>query len=219
MRLILIRHGQTTSNVLGALDTDVPGADLTDLGREQAAALPEALADETIERIYVSTLVRTQQTAAPLANALGIVPIVRDGLREVEAGDLEMRSDRESVQAYLATFIAWAAEDYDTRMPGAESGNEAFTRFDSVVDEAVASGLETVAIVSHGAMLRYWVARATTNVDAEYVSTHDLTNTGVVIVTGSPSEGWFTESWTGQAIGGPAVTDLTADGPAADALR
>ena len=36
MRLILIRHGQTHSNVAHALDTTVPGADLTDLGREQA---------------------------------------------------------------------------------------------------------------------------------------------------------------------------------------
>ena len=218
MRLILIRHGQTTSNVLGALDTAVPGADLTDLGREQAAALPGALAGENIERIFVSTLGRTQQTAAPLASALGLEPVVRDGLREVEAGDLEMRNDRESVRAYLATFIAWADEEYDARMPGAESGNEAFSRFDSVVAEAVESGLGTVAIVSHGAMLRYWVARATTNVDAEFVSTNDLTNTGVVIVTGSPAEGWFTESWTGQAVGGPTVTDLTADGPAADTL-
>ena len=46
MRLLLIRHGQTPSNVLGALDTLVPGPGLTPLGLEQAAAIPDALAGE-----------------------------------------------------------------------------------------------------------------------------------------------------------------------------
>ncbi|MDN8624284.1 MULTISPECIES: histidine phosphatase family protein [Corynebacterium] len=35
-RLILFRHGQTTSNLITALDTAVPGADLTSMGVEQA---------------------------------------------------------------------------------------------------------------------------------------------------------------------------------------
>ena len=44
MRLLLIRHGQTPNNILGALDTGRPGAGLTELGREQARAIPAALA-------------------------------------------------------------------------------------------------------------------------------------------------------------------------------
>ena len=218
MRLILIRHGQTTSNVIRALDTAAPGADLTDLGREQAAAVPDALADERIDAIYVSNLVRTQQTAAPLAAARGLEPIIRDGLREVEAGDLEMKTDFDSMKAYVGTFIQWAEEHYDRRIPGGENGNEAFERFDAVVAEATAAGYQSVAIVSHGAMIRYWVARATVNIDAEFTSKNDLTNTAVVVVTGDPQSGWLTESWTGQAIGGPQLTDLAADGPAAETV-
>jgi len=218
MRLLLIRHGQTSSNVIRALDTAMPGADLTELGREQAAAVPDALAHEPIDAIYVSTLVRTQQTAAPLAAARGLTPIIREGLREVDAGDLEMKTDFDSMKAYVGTFIQWAGEQYDQRIPGGENGHEAFDRFDAVVAEAAASGLENVAIVSHGAMIRYWVARATVNIDAEFTSKSDLTNTAVVVVTGDPQSGWLTESWTGQAIGGPELTDLTADGPAAETL-
>jgi len=217
MRLILIRHGQTTSNVLGALDTAAPGADLTDLGREQAAALVPALDDESIGAIFVSNLVRTQQTAAPLAASKGLTPIIRDGVREVEAGELEMRNDREAIVSYLSTFAKWAAEDYSERIPGGESGTDAFDRFDAVVAEAASLGHETVVIVSHGAMLRYWVARATINVDAEFVSTNDLTNTAIVVVSGDLARGWYTETWTGEAVGGPQLTDLAADGPAASA--
>ena len=215
MRLLLIRHGQTTSNVLKALDTAVPGADLTELGRQQSAALPAALASESIDAIYVSNLVRTQQTSAPLAAARGLEPVIRDGLREVDAGDLEMKTDFASMMAYHGTFVQWAGENYDARIPGGESGNDAFDRFDSVIAEICGLGLDTVAVVSHGAMLRYWVARATVNIDAEFVSTNDLTNTAVIVVTGDPVTGWFTESWTGLAIGGPQLTDLAADGPAA----
>jgi len=43
MRLILIRHGQTVSNVGGLLDTAHPGADLTPLGRQQAGSLVTTL--------------------------------------------------------------------------------------------------------------------------------------------------------------------------------
>jgi len=46
-----------------------------------------------IEAIYASTLVSTQQTAAPLAAAHGLDVRVRAGLREVSAGELEMRFD------------------------------------------------------------------------------------------------------------------------------
>ncbi|WP_310525746.1 histidine phosphatase family protein, partial [Nocardioides sp.] len=59
MRLFLLRHGQTHGNVSGALDTGLPGLDLTDLGRRQAEAASRALAPEGIGAIAVSTLVRT----------------------------------------------------------------------------------------------------------------------------------------------------------------
>jgi len=216
MRLLLIRHGQTPSNVIGALDTATPGPGLTELGHEQAAALPEALAGEAVDAIVVSTLVRTHLTAAPLAAARGLAPIERAGIREIEAGDLEMRNDRAGVMAYLEAFRSWAEGDFEARIPGAENGVEAFERFDAVVREF--AHVDNLVIVSHGAMIRYWVARASSNVDAEFVGENPLSNTAVVTLTGSPDDGWFVESWTGTPVGGAAVTDMTADGPAADTV-
>ena len=48
MRLYLARHGQTLSNIGRALDTAYPGAELTDLGQEQAARLAARLASEPL---------------------------------------------------------------------------------------------------------------------------------------------------------------------------
>ena len=64
MRLILIRHGQTQSNVDGALDTAFPGAPLDDVGLAQAEALVYAIAHEAIDALYCSTLTRAWRANA-----------------------------------------------------------------------------------------------------------------------------------------------------------
>ncbi|MGP3776532.1 histidine phosphatase family protein [Streptomyces sp. SDT5-1] len=198
MRLLLIRHGQTPSNLKRLLDSAVPGPGLTPLGLEQAAALPRALADERIDALYASTLVRTQLTAEPLAHSTGLDVTIRDGIREIAAGDLEMRGDEEAARAYLATAFAWSAGDTARRMPGAENGVETLGRFDEVVAEAAATGADTVAMVSHGAVIRTWTAARAGNVDVDFVAARPLSNTGIVALTGAPELGWELRLWEGQ---------------------
>ncbi len=200
MRLILVRHGQTSSNVAGLLDTDEPGAGLTGIGLEQAAALPAILRDESIEVLYASTLLRTQQTAAPLASLLGLEVRVREGLREVRAGTLEMRGDEASVQVYLGTTFAWSSGDVHVRMPGGESGAEVFARYDAVVAEIAGSGAATAAIVSHGSVIRTWTAVRAHNVTADFAARNTLANTGTVLLEGSPRDGWHALAWEGRAL-------------------
>jgi len=195
MRLILIRHGQTPSNVGGLLDTDEPGAGLTGLGLGQAAALPETLGDELIEVLYASTLLRTQQTAAPLAAARGLEVRVRGGLREVRAGSLEMSGEVAAVRLYSDTTFAWSAGNVDLRMPGGESGAEVYARYDAVIDEIALSGVGTAAVVSHGAVIRSWAAARAHNITTGFAAQTWLTNTGVVLLEGSPRDGWNALAW------------------------
>lgn len=58
MRLTLVRHGQTLSNVSRLLDTAYPGADLDETGRRQAVELAARFAGVDIDAIYVSDLAR-----------------------------------------------------------------------------------------------------------------------------------------------------------------
>jgi broad specificity phosphatase PhoE len=216
-RLLLTRHGQTPSNVRGALDTLVPGPGLTRLGKRQARAIPQALADERIDALYASVQTRARLTAAPLAASRGLSVLVREGLREISAGDLEMNNDTASVQTYHSVSFGWSAGLLDERMPGGESGHEVFGRFDAVVEEITQTGFETVACVAHGQIIRTWVAARTHNVDAGFAMKHVLHNTGVVIVEGSPADGWTTVSWTGVALGGALVDEGMETGPGGDA--
>ena len=220
MRLILVRHGQTPANVDGILESTVPGPGLTALGHEQAEALVEALADEKIDAIFVSSMIRTHLTAAPLVAARGLEPAVRDGLREIAAGDVEGNTDEASVHQYVHTLLAWCAGDLDVRMPGAESGHEVISRFDQVVDEAEALGVDSVALVSHGAMIRAWCAARTSNVDLDFVSNHYVVNTGIVVIEGSSETGWEVESWLGESVSEAAAMGVTSDhSPASEPLE
>ncbi|MFI9023967.1 histidine phosphatase family protein [Streptomyces sp. NPDC053560] len=196
MRLLLIRHGQTPSNVGHLLDTTAPGPGLTELGEQQAAALPQRLADEKIDALYASTLVRTQLTAAPLAQARGLEVVVRDGIREITAGDLEMRGDAASNDQYQRVAFSWPAGRPELRMPGGENGTEMLARYDAVIEEIAASGVEAAAVVSHGAAIRTWSAARAGNLDADWAIAHPLPNTAVVVLEGTPATGWTAVTWS-----------------------
>ena len=216
MRLLLIRHGQTPANVRGELDTAAPGPGLTPLGHAQAAAIPSALAGEQIDAIYVSTLVRTHLTAAPLAAARSLAPVELSGTHEIDAGDHEMATTHEAYRVYLETCMAWGTGDRDRVMPGAFDGNEFFARFDASV--AQASTVGTAVVFSHGAAMRVWVAGSATNLDDVAPSFKELDNTALVELEGSPAEGWRLVRWGTEPLGGAILDDETAEDPTGEGI-
>jgi len=217
MRLLLIRHGQTIDNVNGALGTAVPGPGLTELGTRQAAAIPQALQSEPIEAIYVSHLVRTRRTAEPLAHSRGLEIQEIDGIEEIRAGDVEGRNDMDAVRLYIGTIFSWW-QDFDARIPGGEDGNEFYDRFTSAIGRIAASHSGTVAIFSHGAAIRTWASWTSRNLDADFSRVHELENTAVVVVEGSPDDGWVTTYWAGEPVGGADLEDPTALDPTGEAV-
>src|SRR3954451_24674206 len=66
-------------------------------GHRQAQLVADRLENENVTAIYVSTLQRTAQTAAPLAERLGITPTVEADIREVHLGEWEGGSFRKHV--------------------------------------------------------------------------------------------------------------------------
>lgn len=211
MRLLLIRHAQTASNVARALDTAPPGAPLTDLGHQQAARLAAGLAAECLDVVAASPLLRARQTAQPLAAARALAALTLDGLREIEAGDLEMHTAAESVASYRRVIHAWATGELDVMMPGGSSGREFLGRFDEAVRSAGEAGAR-VAAVSHGAAIRTWVAARSRGVDSAAVSGRTLANTGVVVVEGPGRAGWRLVDWRAEIADDLPATGLTDAG-------
>lgn len=212
MRLILVRHGETPSNVAGALDTARPGAPLTPLGHRQAAAIPAVLTTEPIAAVHASPLVRTQLTAAPLATVRRLDVTVSEGLEEIAAGDLEMHTEIDSIDTYADTVAAWIAGDLGVSMPGAEDGHAFFGRYTAAV-RAITSGHApdaTVVAFSHGAAIRTFASAHGGPREAR------LLNTGGVVLDGSPEDGWTVTGWSRDPLGGPGLADQAAVDPTGD---
>lgn len=195
MRLILIRHGQTASNLAQALDTAAPGAPLDETGMAQAEALVERLGADELDAVFSSTLLRAKMTATPLAQARGLVVAEHAGLTEISAGNLEMRNDQESQLAYRDAFVGWLSGDLGAKVPGGEDAQTALDRFDAVIQDARNSGTGKLAVVSHAAMLVTWLAIRSNNFDPTLLSPLPLNNTGVVTLEGVGSSGWKLRSW------------------------
>ncbi len=221
MRIHLIRHGQTPSNVLHALDTAVPGPGLTDLGRRQAEAIPAALASADVEAVWASTMTRTQETAAPLARSLGADVRVVEGLQEVDAGDYEMRSDREAVLGYMGPIMAWASGDLGPEVSGGRSGAETFAGYDDAIAQVAASGASVAAVFSHGAAIRMWAAARVEGVSVELAQESWLDNTGAITFDAvpegeTPDSGrrWTLVDWRSEPLGGRELSALPGGGAA-----
>lgn len=214
MRLILVRHGETPANVAGSLDTALPGPGLTDLGREQAAAVPAALAAHTVDAVFVSRAVRTHETAVPLLHALGLTPTVLDGAHEIQAGDLEKKTDPDSVHTYLETMAMWTDGHLDLAMPGGETGAQVVRRMDDSLQVIEDTGVQTAALFSHGAMIRFWASSRCWNVREGGFHRDPMPNTGIVVMQGNSASGWTATSWLGQALAGSGPADPDPyDGP------
>ncbi|MCI5112124.1 MAG: histidine phosphatase family protein [Marivita sp.] len=89
MRVILIRHGETTTSGHSyAGRSNVP---LTPRGHEQAARIAEDLSGLPLTHIFVSSLSRSIDTARPLARQHGLDLRVTPSLVEIDFGVLEGR--------------------------------------------------------------------------------------------------------------------------------
>ncbi|MDP9800192.1 putative phosphoglycerate mutase [Arcanobacterium wilhelmae] len=198
MRLHLIRHGQTEANEALIMDTRYPGANLTELGRKQAAGIPARLAGEPITSLSMSNLPRTHQTIAPLAAALGIEPVERPGLAEIDAGAWDGTSIPETGFKYLEVVGQWVSGDMDVRLAGGTTGREVKARFDHEIAAIEKTGAEVAALVAHGAVIPFWVMVTTGTPSIDYFREHRLMNTDIITVEGTLESGYRLVMWAGE---------------------
>jgi probable phosphoglycerate mutase len=163
--LMLVRHGQSEAYVDGTSFPLVDGhgdPPLSELGREQASLVCDRLAGLGIDAIYVTTLRRTAQTAAPLARRLGLEPQVEPGLREVYLGEWEGGLYRKMVAEFGPIAQRMFAEERWDVIPGAES----LVSFDGRVRAAIGQiaaerAGQRVAVFTHGGVIGQVLALAT----------------------------------------------------------
>lgn len=148
-KITWIRHGQSTWNAQGIWQghTDVP---LSELGRDQAAALGRRLGSQRFDAVYSSDLARSRQTcelALPDADM-----ILDERLREIHFGVYEGKSRETLTTEEAAAVKTWWVEPYVEKLRGGESMTCLNTRVSEFLAELPAEC--EVAIFTHGGVIR-----------------------------------------------------------------
>jgi probable phosphoglycerate mutase len=163
--VLLVRHGESAPAREGESFAMVDGhgdPPLDPVGRRQATLVGERLAVEPIGAIYVTNLQRTVQTAAPLAAALGLEPLVEADLREVHLGEWEGGSfRRHTAEGHPAAVRMMTEQRWDV-IPGAEPAEVFAARVAAGLGRIVAAHPdECVAVFTHGGVISQLLAAAT----------------------------------------------------------
>lgn len=163
--LLLIRHGESMPAIRGqsfALKDGHGDPPLHPQGEAQARALSDRLAGAPLAAIYVTTLQRTHQTAAPLAAALGLRPQVEPDLREVHLGDWDGGLYRfHAAEGHPAFLRAREMQEWG-EIPGAETTAALHARVRAgLMRIAARHGDQQVAVFVHGGVIGAAMAVAT----------------------------------------------------------
>ncbi|MFE3161957.1 bifunctional RNase H/acid phosphatase [Streptomyces sp. NPDC059224] len=160
---VLLRHGETPltpqKRFSGSGGTD-PALSPVGLGQAQAAA--GALARRgTIEVILASPLTRTRQTAAAVAERLGLDVTLEEGLKETDFGAWEGLTFGEVRERYPDDLNAWLADPEAHPTGGGESFAETAARIAATRDRLVAAHAgRTVLLVTHVTPIKTFVRLA-----------------------------------------------------------
>ena len=163
--LLLIRHGESQAAVEGVPFPMKDGHGdpaLHPNGQQQAIAVGERLKTWPISAIYVTTLQRTHQTAAPLARHLGLTPKVEPDLREVCLGQWDAGLYRLKAAEGDPIFRRSIDNQEWGEIPGAETTAELQARVrNGLLRIASSHPDQLVAVVVHGGVIAAAMSLAT----------------------------------------------------------
>jgi broad specificity phosphatase PhoE len=158
-RLVVVRHAEpdeaVRERIYGSLDPA-----LSARGRAHAAAIAATLAREPLAAVYSSPLARARETAAPLAERLGLEAVVEPDLREIDFGELEGLRLAEAVERYPVE-ARWTAAPGSAVFPGGESVAAVRERAARAAHAIAARHAgESAAVFTHAVVIRAILADA-----------------------------------------------------------
>ena len=156
MKFYLVRHADKAKGDYFNPRLRHKDQPISTLGRKQASKIKKYFHKLSIESIYVSEYIRTEQTARPLGRKLKIVPIVDYRLNEIDNGIIDKLSDDEMREKYPDVWAAFQDRDSDFRWPEGETGLEAQERIVSFIIEQI-NQEGNILIIAHDGIIRILV--------------------------------------------------------------
>lgn len=151
MEILLCRHGETDTNVIGNTHLPDDEVGLNDEGKIQASKLADVAVGHKLWAIFTSPEKRAIETAQIAGQPLNLKPTVIDDLRERNWGDWNGQSWSE-IESKLKDKTL--NERYTFTPPNGESWEQMQQRLEHAIDNIARSAQGNVMIVTHGGALR-----------------------------------------------------------------
>jgi 2,3-bisphosphoglycerate-dependent phosphoglycerate mutase len=135
---IFMRHGQADNNVNRILVGRYIESHLTEYGKQQVADTSKYLKNVPIEKVYVSPVTRTVETAKIVCKLLGMSYEIDERLYEIELGRLVGMHFEEIIHKHGNLFLKFYNED-DAMLAryGVESFASVKSRVKHLLDEII----------------------------------------------------------------------------------
>ena len=157
--IYLVRHCEAMGNhkrlFQGSTDCDI-----SEIGTKQLTYLKERFRDITLDAVYSSPLLRAQKTAQAIAYGKGLEIAIRKNLAELDGGVVEGKPFQEAFNAIPGLADAWNNHPQDFAPEGGEAMRDAYVRiYDEIIALAGQNRGKTIALASHGGVLRCLTCR------------------------------------------------------------
>lgn len=192
-RICMVRHGETAWNAEGRVQgqLDIP---LNEVGRAQARATADALAEHDFTAVYCSDLMRVRQTAEPSAKRLALPVSYTAELRERHYGMFETLTYVEVREKFPEQYARFRDKDPDFDFEGGESLRKFNERSLKVVMQFIDRHPgEQILVFTHGGVLEM-VYRHARSVGLSSPRDFEIPNAGINWIEVTPSE-WKVRAW------------------------
>lgn len=162
MFVFYLRHGESVSNAApNAVSLpEEEGDRLSELGLRQARVSARFISERLeVGRIVCSPMRRARETAAPLAELIGLEPEIWDWTYELRepSGYGDLPADEQQAQRWSNRMLA-RAEDPDHAPEDGESFNDLLARVRRTQEKLATDGVDRTVLIGHGIFFRFTFA-------------------------------------------------------------
>lgn len=164
MKIYIIRHAQTESNLKEIACKTQKEEGLTKKGKEQAKKLAENLKKVRFNKIFISEAKRTYETILPLLKLKKNIPIKKDKrLNECEFGVFSGLTLKEAKRKYPNIFRARQKDQWNVPIPKGESYKDVALRLEAFLKDFKKDvkkyKFKNILIVTHATPLKVFLIK------------------------------------------------------------
>lgn len=202
MKLYLVRHGVTQDNIDGVHQTDTTA--INKKGEKQAQLVAKKLVNIKIDKMYVSPLGRTYQTAEIISKSLNVPILINEKLKEIKKPTEIIGKDHKDTEAFqINKKIRENYHNLSWHYSDEENFRDIRKRCTSFLKSIEKNSKEDegILLITHNYIAKALVSLAifrnelTSRIFLDFYDNTVFSNTGIIEMEYEPTTGFKLISW------------------------